>query len=1102
MYGKKKLTREVLYGLALGALTTGVTGACLPGQAAAMTLTEYKQALQEGRAFDVPTQSRQMKVVTTSDLASTQEKPKIMRASGENWGAVIHLENQKSTGPAEIRTTDVDIQTDTPKHLEEGSEIAIVSSDVYVDAEKMGDVHDSSTVSDFSQATFKMPGGGINLLNGTVIATAANIYGSYDPIDLYGGFGIGASPEDMGDFKDVGSTCDAHAKLKLVGNTKFNGDWTDEETGETVSGRNFITIYDKGILEANSAQIFDVGLGEDGLNKDPEAVRQDADQAINFHAGTLLLDDDYYNQQYLEAARRLIQAADGGTTTVSVKDGARLAVDPVDARDVQENGVFQPTKYGKAYLVLVTAADKGKYPTADVVLDVFNATSLKLAENAAGGNTITVNGSTLHLGNASEKQSYLVTAAGKVPAKAIFVTVRDNGTLALGLPGSGKDAVNILPGDVALGTEDTSATLKAVGGTQQVGNVAVNAGSKVDVGAGARLVASGTVTLAKQSEMQVSGTFQGKVTVASDAVPVIRVGTKEAAGTFVATSGSTLAGAQLFMDPVWKDGATIADASSYANGATNLDYSLTVGQNSVASLGTESIAAAQQAFANSHQSWGEKGITAALYLDQPVTLASNGGVKVDGSLTESASSSDFAAANTAAFGANSLLLVNAKSLDAGKAALTPATAAGSKLAVDKTAKLYLDQVSANKTYTVANGFADTSAANGWYKDAANILLNKRYKVQSAADGVISVANNPLAFDAALPNLLTALDASGKVTAGTRYLNDATSGLLSDEAAQTLLNTAAQPAEAAGASFYAVQAVRDFADEAQQRYSYLSQADVHPGEFYVKYGHRHTNMDGLQLTGLTAQASDNYNSVSVGYDFPVQGLYQSGLTVGYGKGSADGTLATDSYKAFGLSYYGRIRQTAEHDTAEMPQNALLFDAGVYGVKHDIKGVLSGGDDKQLLYTLGVREEYRVPQKHSAIVPHIGLRWIGMNNDAYDMSYGGQKAFRYAPENRNFFLLPVGVGAEYDATQGNWHYRMRADLSYVGHIGATGGSMRVSAPGLDASDIVGYDVLGKGTYEATLGLEAESKTMGWSIGYRYQGNSEQDSHTFGAHIAWKF
>ena len=518
--------------------------------------------------------------------------------------------------------------------------------------------------------------------------------------------------------------------------------------------------------------------------------------------------------------------------------------------------------------------------------------------------------------------------------------------------------------------------------------------------------------------------------------------------------------------------------------------------------GTESIAAAQQAFANSHQSWGEKGITAALYLAQPVTLASNGGVKVDGSLTESASSSDFAAANTATFGANSLLLVNAKSLDAGKAALTPATAAGSKLAVDKTAKLYLDQVSANKTYTVANGFADTSAANGWYKDAANILLNKRYKVQSAADGVISVANNPLAFDAALPNLLTALDASGKVTAGTRYLNDATSGLLSDKAAQTLLNTAAQPAEAAGASFYAVQAVRDFADEAQQRYSYLSQADVHPGEFYVKYGHRHTNMDGLQLTGLTAQASDNYNSVSVGYDFPVQGLYQSGLTVGYGKGSADGTLATDSYKAFGLSYYGRIRQTAENETAEMPQNALLFDAGIYGVKHDIKGILSGDDDKQLLYTLGVRDEYRVPQKHSAIVPHIGLRWIGMNSDAYDMSYGGQKAFRYAPEDRNFFLLPVGVGAEYDTTQGNWHYRMRADLSYVGHIGATGGSMRVSAPGLDASDIVGYDVLGKGTYEATLGLEAESKTMGWSIGYRYQGNSEQDSHTFGAHIAWKF
>lgn len=101
---KRKLRRRVLLGLTLGTAGFALLPA-LPAQA--MTLTEYKQALAEGRAFHLDVDDFFGKTVSTTQLASTPEQKKIVRAAGPSGEIVVQLDHGTKLGPAEIRSTDV-----------------------------------------------------------------------------------------------------------------------------------------------------------------------------------------------------------------------------------------------------------------------------------------------------------------------------------------------------------------------------------------------------------------------------------------------------------------------------------------------------------------------------------------------------------------------------------------------------------------------------------------------------------------------------------------------------------------------------------------------------------------------------------------------------------------------------------------------------------------------------------------------------------------------------------------------------------------------------------------------------------------------------------
>ncbi|MBQ1621237.1 MAG: hypothetical protein II093_02090, partial [Selenomonas sp.] len=217
---KRKLRRRVMLGLTLG--TTGF--ALLPAlPAQAMTLTEYKQALAEGRAFHLDVDDFFGKTVSTTQLASTPEQKKIVRAAGPSGEIVVQLDHGTKMGPAEIRSTDVALdaegnirknwtyrtnnkndetdQTDENGHTDDSGEIYLA------DGIPNADINNSSAVVDATDTKFV---GSVHQLNGTVIAKAENIVGvggggyAANGGWYFSGYTIGSDEEIDKDMREIG----------------------------------------------------------------------------------------------------------------------------------------------------------------------------------------------------------------------------------------------------------------------------------------------------------------------------------------------------------------------------------------------------------------------------------------------------------------------------------------------------------------------------------------------------------------------------------------------------------------------------------------------------------------------------------------------------------------------------------------------------------------------------------------------------------------------------------------------------------------------------------------------------------------------------------
>ena len=1081
---KKNDRQRFLVSSVLLGLSAGLSVLPMPNAAHAQTLNEYKADLaqrypayqavldREAAAIESKAQGETI-IASTGDFDedgrnrakhitldnSTQYKA--LRAEGDGW-MTISMQNGTTAQPMEVSVGNANnIDGD-----EEGGQINITVGNVnWNNPDSIKSNIDQ--VADMTNVKFRAESGNIVFTNGSTKVKAENICGG----NAYFSDGI----------VEIGSDeANVNALVKLEGNTKFNtSNWTND-AGQTISGGNYIVLTQWGTLEANSAQIFQKGMGLDGTNTNPDGVRQDANYAINFKAGKLLLDDDSYNDAYLTQANKLIKEADNGTTEVVVKDTATKAAPVIKLDAVQDDN----------YAVGVTT-DKSKITLGvggDSTVNKLNATYLNMASTTDGSaNSVTVqDGRNLYLGsNANNRE--LITVDNEKPTKNVDVKVQGGSKLTLGR----FDVENRLTGDVTL--TDANSEISVEAGQLTVGKIDAQADTKISVGSGSALTTEGGIKLTGAT-MQVNGTVHN-TDITSDTGSTILIGNDASAGKMLigGSNTATLTGTKVFLDPVWKDGATISDASQFAlESSSNVNYLLTVGRNSLASLGTADSSKAIAAFGATGLNWGENDISAALYLAKPVTVDATGGIKVDGTATDVTANS--AEANKAEFADNSLLMVDASTL-AGSPALK-----GDILKVADSAKLYLDNVSTGGTYKIAD-FTNVADAKGWYENHSNIITGKLFSATLNADRTITASRKKLQEalpGAVLPNIVDKMTFSAAEKAkspASEFIAQATNGLYSDSMSTALINVAAQPAETVGATAAAVEHSLDFAQQAQGHLSFFNGADVKSDQAWIKYGHRNGSVDSLDIGGMSTGYDSSFNGVTVGYDLPAVDSFHHGFAFSYGKGSNDGAWENDDFNTKGVSWYGSLNTG---------NNNMLFDVGYYHTEHDVNGIFHA-KPKTDVFTMGITNEFRLPQGddgHGAIVPHIGLRYSHVGTPRYSGYWKGSEAFRYHPEGKDLFSLPFGVGYIYESKSPEHTTSFYADLAYVPVFGGRSADMRVQACGIDAEDVFAYDASYGSAFVGSLGVKQESDSWEWGLSYRYSANSNQHSNDIMANIAFKF
>lgn len=909
------------------------------------------------------------------------------------------------------------------------------------------------------------------------------------------------------------------------GSVKLNGGTMDFGTlnNQNLASNSF--VVNGGSLKAASKDIFTSALTAAGTAIDSGDVLSVVNNAVKFESGKLILSDEKYNLAWLKTAKAALNNADSGTMGLVVT-GTLVTTDgkiqtEASASDLADTGAVHAGVTGKVDTNDVTIGSSG--------LENLGVKDLALGGSAADASKVTVgDGKELTLVGSGSENDALVKTSGGTAKTNVAVAVGDGtnaGTLNLGVAGTASGGN--LNAAVAIANDDSKVNVDA--GTFKVNEISADKGTiNVNEGAalktdsltvgssGSTVKLSGTGALEAQSMTVSTGTIEvtgtakaGNLTV-NDSNAIISVGTGNSAGSLVA-GNADLNGAAVVLDPVWQGNDTIGNASKAALAFTNNNVNglMTVGRNSVLSLGTDDTGKAEQAFAESELTWGKTGVSAALYIDQAQKLQVQGGILLDG--TKTAASAE---ANKASFADGSLLIVNGSGIGtSGTAALTGGS--GSTLTVNQGAKLYLTSTNAG-TYTITKGFANTTIDGwSWSADAAavDVSVNKLSEIEkiekNTVDGDFTVTVRQTdvqkKYDGiALPNILQAMDQSRTEYAGIKYLTDlANDNKLDKEGFIAAVNSFAQGAENSGATRTGALAALDLGTAVQEHLSLAKAAAEQSGGFgkaavdtadngsiwaqYIYNKDKVDNMGGVSYDG-------QYNGIVVGGDFADRGKYSSGIAFSYGSGDSTGSASKNEFDFWGLSYYGGIQNG---DTN------LIFDVGYSKTSSDVKGVIKAEPDTQVI-SMGVKGEKVISNGHgTSYVPYAGLRYMNIDTDSYNGSIDGKTAAHYSTDKADLWLLPVGISISHESvTAGGWKVRPTADIAYVWTLGDKNTAMDITVPGVNATDRLGYDIMDSGFFVGKLGLEAEKGDWTYGLGYACQKGSHAQNSKFMLNVTYSF
>ena len=272
--------------------------------------------------------------------------------------------------------------------------------------------------------------------------------------------------------------------------------------------------------------------------------------------------------------------------------------------------------------------------------------------------------------------------------------------------------------------------------------------------------------------------------------------------------------------------------------------------------------------------------------------------------------------------------------------------------------------------------------------------------------------------------------------------------------------------------------------------------------WAQYMHGKDKVEDMPMDGMKASYDSQYNGAVIGYDFAEVGKVKYGIAFNYGEGdshSKNSSISTRSdYDFWGVGLYTSIMNDDSN---------IIFDINYSKSDSDVTQIngatkLEASPETTSL-SAGVKFEKLIQKDTVQVVPYAGLRFLTVDTDDYAANIAGKKAFMYAPDRQNIWLIPVGVSLRQENSYENgWKVTPKADLSYIWAVGDTDSSMTVSIPGITNVSNMNYTVMDNGSFLGTLGIEAEKGDWTYGLSYSYQKGEYQRSDKWFVDVRYSF
>ena len=889
-----------------------------------------------------------------------------------------------------------------------------------------------------------------------------------------------------------GLTLNKDGKVNVSGGTLVvDGATTWTPVSGGTSGK--LTISSSGSVTLQKSSI---------LNADYGLAAQITDKAnqLGLSGGTLLLTSaDDYTVAQLTAARTAV--ASNGTALGFL--GGKL----VDNAGEAETLVVDASTDGKINIstdIKSGGVSVGKADGTNLFAE--NSMNVKLGANATAQAQATLNA----------KDINLVTDGTVAPTTLAVST--GNVTVVGDKPGqslvTGQNGADGAKQDVAVVVSDSGTFNMGLEGNSQ------NQGGLVDE----LSVADGTANVNGNG----AGTSDYTVNSLSMTNPGARVNatnTTLSIGEWDAQDGT------LYVDPAYVD---IAGLTGGTLGAT-----LLVGDGSVVNIGGMSGADLRTALAEAGMSVGPN-LTlgdgqSALALASPVTLSGAGKIVVDANVDNSGNINGNPVTQAAYFGADSALVVDASKLN-GKAAITETGARTALIAPDA----HLQVVNATKgEVTLLDGFTGGIASDevggtdfGWVKNGVanpDRMLTSTAAVDPA--GSVTLTNTVNKASDVLPGLDGELNpamadvwdnAKNDVNAEARgvrflsraaradYIADARQAAVTIESAARMALVGAVPQMTMAAGNAAGNAVTQRTSLARPGGNAIQsvaldgsvQTGASAGDaartgfaMWIMPLYQSSNGYGMKAGNFDMDFSGGLGGVAIGADYTFDNAIRAGITFniggGYAQGSGDLNETTNNMNFWGIGAYAGWTPVNFGLTAD-----VNYTSTYNKLEQDLPASMQMGklksDVTAYAISAGLRGEYKIETSALDIIPHVGVRYMSLNTDEYDVKSGGT-LLKGDAINQSIWTFPVGVAFSKQIETGNgWHFKPSLDLAVIPAAGDIDARSDVRFTGTGTKAELDTQTMDYISYMGGLGLEFGNDTTTLGVNYNIQLGAKSTAH----------